>query len=61
MSIDPATDSSAFGIVTTQVVYGIVQILHAEEYQRHDYNEMPATVYGLIGVISKYYVRADDE
>ena len=52
MSIDPANGSSAFGIVATQFVDGIVQILHAEEYQRLDYNEMPSTVYGLIAVIS---------
>jgi hypothetical protein len=57
MSIDPANCRSAFGIVATQFVDGIVQILHAEEYQRPDYNEMPSTVYGLIGAISKYYVH----
>jgi hypothetical protein len=30
MGIDPALGSSAFGIVVTQWVDGIVQILHAE-------------------------------
>jgi hypothetical protein len=34
MGIDPAYGSSAFGIVVTQWVGGIVQILHAEEYHR---------------------------
>jgi aromatic ring-cleaving dioxygenase len=53
MGIDPAYGSSAFGIVVTQWVDGIVQILHAEEYHRPDYNEMLSTVYGLI---SKYQV-----
>jgi terminase large subunit-like protein len=53
MGIDPAWGSSAFGIVVTQWVDGIVQILHAEEYHRPDYNEMLSTVYGLI---SKYDV-----
>jgi hypothetical protein len=53
MGIDPAWGSSAFGIVVTQWADGIVQILHAEEYHRPDYNEMLSTVYGLI---SKYDV-----
>jgi hypothetical protein len=53
MGIDPAYGSSAFGIVVTQWVDGIVQILHAEEYHRPDYNEMLSTVYGLM---SKYQV-----
>jgi hypothetical protein len=53
MGIDPAWGSSAFGIVVTQWADGIVQILHAEEYRRPDYNEMLSTVYGLI---SKYDV-----
>jgi hypothetical protein len=51
--IDPAWGSSAFGIVVTQFVDGIVQILHAEEYHRPDYNEMLSIVYGLL---SKYDV-----
>src|SRR5918912_201700 len=53
MGIDPAYSSSAFGIVVTQWVDGIVQISHAEEYHRPDYNEMLSTVYGLM---SKYQI-----
>jgi hypothetical protein len=53
MGIDPAWGSSAFGIVVTQWVDGIIQILHAEEYHRPDYNGMLSVVYGLI---SKYDV-----
>ena len=53
MDIDPAWDSSAFGIVVTQWADGIVQILHAEEYRRPDYNEMMSTIYILM---SKYDV-----
>jgi hypothetical protein len=53
MGIDPAYGSSAFGIVVTQWADGIVQIMHAEEYHRPDYNEMLSTVYGLM---SKYDV-----
>jgi hypothetical protein len=51
MGIDPAYGSSAFGIVVTQWVDGIVQILYAEEYHRPDYNDMLSTVYSLM---SKY-------
>ena len=40
MGIDPAYGSSAFGIVLTEWADGIVQIMHAEEYHRPDYNEM---------------------
>jgi hypothetical protein len=45
--------NSAFGIVVTQWVDNHIQILHAEEYHRPDYNEMLSTVYGLM---SKYGV-----
>jgi hypothetical protein len=53
MSIDPALGSSAFGIVITQWVDNHIQILHAEEYHRPDYNEMLSTSYSLM---SKYDV-----
>jgi hypothetical protein len=53
IGIDPAYGSSAFGIVVTQFVDNHVQILHAEEYHRPDYNEMLFVVYGLM---SKYQV-----
>jgi terminase large subunit-like protein len=53
MGIDPAWGSSAFGIVVTQWIDNHIQILHAEEYHRPDYNEMLSTVYGLM---SKYQV-----
>jgi hypothetical protein len=48
MGIDPAWGSSAFGIVVTKWGDGIIQILHAQEYDRPDYNEMLSVVYGLI-------------
>jgi Terminase RNaseH-like domain len=53
MGIDPAYGSSAFGIVVTQWEDSHIQILHAEEYHRPDYNEMLSTVYSLM---SKYNV-----
>jgi hypothetical protein len=51
MGIDPAWGSSAFRIVVTQWMDNHIQILHAEEYHRPDYNEMLSTVYSLM---SKY-------
>ena len=45
--IDPAYDSSSFGIVVTQFVDGQLQILHAEEYKRPDFNEMLERVWDL--------------
>jgi hypothetical protein len=53
MGIDPAYGSSAFGIVVTEWADGLVQIMHAEEYHRPDYNEMLSLVYDLM---SKYQV-----
>src|SRR5512133_2017377 len=53
MGIDPAWGSSAFGIVVTQWVDNHIQILHAEDYHRPDYNEMLSVVYLLM---SKYDV-----
>ena len=48
MGIDPAWGSSAFGIVVTRWAEGMVQILHAEEYRRPEYNEMLSIVYSLM-------------
>jgi hypothetical protein len=53
IGIDPTYGSSAFGIVVTEWADGIVQIMHAEEYHRPDYNEMLSVVYGLM---SKYQI-----
>jgi hypothetical protein len=53
MGIDPAWGSSAFGIVVTQWIDNHIQILHAEEYRRPDYNEMLSTTYSLM---SKYNI-----
>jgi hypothetical protein len=48
MGIDPAYGSSSFGIVITQFVDGQVQILHAEEYKRPDFNEMLSKAWDLL-------------
>jgi hypothetical protein len=58
MGIDPAWGSSAFGIVITHLVDGVIQVLYAEEFKRPDYNEMLHTMYGLIRKynIEKIYI-----
>jgi len=48
MGIDPAYGSSSFGIVDLQFVDGQLQILHAEEYKRPDFNEMLERVWDLL-------------
>jgi hypothetical protein len=48
MGIDPAYGSSSFGIVVTQFIDGQVQIMHAEEYKRPDFNEMLEKVWDLL-------------
>jgi hypothetical protein len=48
MGIDPAWGGSTFGIVVTQWADNHIQILHAEEYHKPDYNEMLSTVYSLM-------------
>jgi Terminase RNaseH-like domain len=53
MGLDPGYGSSAFGVVVTQWTDDHIQVLHAEEYDRPDYNAMLDTVYQLM---SKYQV-----
>jgi hypothetical protein len=57
MGIDLAYGSSAYGIVVTQWIDNHIQILYAEKYHRHDYNEMLSLVYGLISkYVDKVYI-----
>jgi hypothetical protein len=59
MGIDPAFGSSAFGIVITQRSDNQIQIMHAEEYQRPDFNQMLSVVWDLFrrfGKINKIYI-----
>lgn len=53
IGVDPGYGSSAFGVVVTQWQDSHIQILHAEEYHRPDFNEMIDIVYRLV---SKYQV-----
>jgi hypothetical protein len=54
MGIDPAYGSSSFGIIVVQFVDGQLQIMHAEEYKRPDFNKMLQKVWDLL---VKYSVR----
>ena len=58
MGIDPAYGSSSFGIVVTQFIDGQVQIVHAEEYKRPDFNEMLEKAWNLIVkyTVQKIYI-----
>jgi hypothetical protein len=49
IGIDPGFGSSSFGIVVTQFIdSNQVQVLHAEEYQKSDFNQMLDIVWDLI-------------
>ena len=45
MGTEQAYGSSAFGIVESQWIDKRIQIPHAQEYHRPDYNEMLSLVY----------------
>jgi hypothetical protein len=46
--LDPGFSSSAFGVYITELHDGIVNVLHAEEYPRPDFNEMIETTLRLL-------------
>jgi hypothetical protein len=62
MGIDPAYGSSSFGIVVTQLVDGQVQVVHADEYKRPDFNEMLEKVWDLLAGynVQKIYIDVDN-
>ncbi len=57
VGIDPAWGSSAFGIVVTQWVDDHIEVLHAEEYQRPDFDNMVDITLALTG---KYGIKLTD-
>jgi hypothetical protein len=48
VGLDPGFGSSAFGVCITELVDGIINVLHAEEYPRPDFNEMIETTLRLL-------------
>jgi hypothetical protein len=48
VGLDPGFGSSAFGVCITELIDGMVNVLHAEEYPRPDFNEMIETTINLL-------------
>lgn len=48
VGLDPGFGSSAFGVCITELVDGQISVLHAEEYQRPDFNQMITTTVRLL-------------
>jgi hypothetical protein len=47
VGLDPGFGSSNFGVCITELVDGIVNVMHAEEYPRPDFNQMINTAANL--------------
>lgn len=56
VGLDPGFGSSNFGVCITELVDGIVNVLHAEEYNRPDFNEMINTT---VRLLDEYNIRFD--
>ena len=48
VGLDPGFGSSAFGVCITELVDGVINVLHAEEYPRPDFNQMIETTVRLL-------------
>ncbi|HET6640079.1 MAG TPA: hypothetical protein VFG77_00560, partial [Nitrososphaeraceae archaeon] len=48
IGLDPGFGSSNFGVCITELVDGMVNVLHAEEYDRPDFNEMIGITVNLL-------------
>ena len=57
VGLDPGFGSSAFGVCITELVDGMVNVLHAEEYPRPDFNAMISTTSKLL---TQYDIRFDN-
>lgn len=57
VGLDPGFGSSNFGVCVTELVNGMVNVLHAEEYPKPDFNEMIKTT---ISLLEKYDIRFDN-
>jgi hypothetical protein len=55
---DPGFGSSAFGVCITELVDGVVNVLHAEEYPRPDFDEMIEVVASLL---DKYEITFENQ
>jgi hypothetical protein len=48
VGLDPGFGSSAFGVCLTELIDGQINVLHAEEYPRPDFNQMIETTIDLL-------------
>lgn len=48
VGLDPGFGSSGFGVCITELVDGMINVLHAEEYPRPDFNDMINTTMRLL-------------
>jgi hypothetical protein len=57
VGLNPGFGSSNFEVCITELVDGMVNVLHAEEYHRPDFNEMIKTT---VRLLDKYNIRFDN-
>jgi hypothetical protein len=57
VGLDPGFGSSNFGVCITELVDGMVNVLHAEEYHRPDFNEMIKTT---VSLLERYNITFDN-
>jgi hypothetical protein len=57
VGLDPGFGSSNFGACITELVYGLVNVVHAEEYNRPDFNQMIST---SVKLLDQYDIRFDN-
>ena len=57
VGLDPGFGSSNFGVCITELRDGLVNVVHAEEYPRPDFNQMISTT---VNLLEEYDVRFDN-
>jgi hypothetical protein len=57
VGLDPGFGSSNFGVCITELVDGMVNVVHAEEYQRPDFNAM---INNAVRLIDQYNITFDN-
>jgi hypothetical protein len=57
VGLDPGFGSSNFGACITELVDGLVNVVHAEEYNRPDFNQMISTT---VKLLDQYDIRFDN-
>ena len=55
MGLDPGFGSSAFGIVVTEYIDQMINVLYAEEFPRPDFNQMIELTAELVDIFNMTY------